>query len=509
MKSVIIKDENESLCLFNYNVDSKKLKTYNSQTYIPKLEHDCDHKSKCELYGDRVSKDGKTLYIKHFHRDLGKVDLNGVYGITKCYRLAYHAVSQENSRVNIKEKEENVHTDIENNLETDAVDKNMYSANLTTNVINGEITEVSVTNTEGNKIPELYRKKTTLRKGKIDNESENVCLTEGNTERSEKPKMLKSKRKSIGEKKKNEFTINNEGLGPMTFSSKIKPTENVEKEAPQLLNEIDNNKESNNNDKDTFALPKKPTLKFKKIDFDNTNNNKDPKDIEKSNNFYNIDKVKLKQLKSKVNPSNNNKDTKDPFFSPQINNKESSNPLFSFINSADTKSYKNLLERIKSSKANKQTSSNMDNDDFYNPNKKETKPSNQRSSIFDSIKPYSIAINEYKSSENFFSPSAKMYSTENVEINGVKAPKSIKELKDKFYTLDSNRKTSLRDISGMIKVEESKSIWGEQDLSSRSQLKCYPINYKPFNWYIVDSMIYPPNNMHETALKIDNQKLFK
>ena len=136
MKSVIIKDENESLCLFNYNVDSKKLKTYNSQTYIPKLEHDCDHKSKCELYGDRVSKDGKTLYIKHFHRDLGKVDLNGVYGITKCYRLAYHAVSQENSRVNIKEKEENVHTDIENNLETDAVDKNMYSANLTTNVIN-------------------------------------------------------------------------------------------------------------------------------------------------------------------------------------------------------------------------------------------------------------------------------------------------------------------------------------------------------------------------------------
>ena len=193
--------------------------------------------------------------------------------------------------MNIKEKEENVHTDIENNLETDAVDKNMYSANLTTNVINGEITEVSVTNTEGNKIPELYRKKTTLRKGKIDNESENVCLTEGNTERSEKPKMLKSKRKSIGEKKKNEFTINNEGLGPMTFSSKIKPTENVEKEAPQLLNEIDNNKESNNNDKDTFALPKKPTLKFKKIDFDNTNSNKDPKDIEKSNNFYNIDKV--------------------------------------------------------------------------------------------------------------------------------------------------------------------------------------------------------------------------
>ena len=94
MKSVIIKDENESLCLFNYNVDSKKLKTYNSQTYIPKLEHDCDHKSKCELYGDRVSKDGKTLYIKHFHRDLGKVDLNGVYGITKCYRLAYHADSQ-------------------------------------------------------------------------------------------------------------------------------------------------------------------------------------------------------------------------------------------------------------------------------------------------------------------------------------------------------------------------------------------------------------------------------
>ena len=59
MKSIIIKDENESLCLLNYNVDSKKMKTYNSQTYIPKLEHDCDHKSKCELYGDRVSKDGK------------------------------------------------------------------------------------------------------------------------------------------------------------------------------------------------------------------------------------------------------------------------------------------------------------------------------------------------------------------------------------------------------------------------------------------------------------------
>ena len=250
-------------------------------------------------------------------------------------------------------------------------------------------------------------------------------------------------------------------------------------------------------------------MKFKKIDFDNTNNNKDPKDIEKSNNFYNIDKVKLKQLKSKVNPSNNNKDTKDPFFSPQINNKESSNPLFSFINSADTKSYKNLLERIKSSKANKQTSSNMDNDDFYNPNKKETKPSNQRSSIFDSIKPYSIAINEYKSSENFFSPSAKMYSTENVEINGVKAPKSIKELKDKFYTSDSNTKTSLKDISGMIQYEETKSIWGDSDINNRSQLQYYPINFKPFNWYIVDSIIYPSNNMHESALKIDNQCLFK
>ena len=508
MKSIIIKDENESLCLLNYNVDSKKMKTYNSQTYIPKLEHDCDHKSKCELYGDRVSKDGKILYMKHFHRDLGKVDLNGVYGITKCYRLAYHAVSQENSRVNIKEKEENVHTDIENNLETDAVDKNMYSANLTTNINNGEITEICVTNTEGNKIPELYKKKTTLRKGKNDNDSEKVSLTEGNTERSEKPKMLKSKRRTIGEKekKKNEFTINNEGLGPMTFSSKINPTENVEKEAPRLVNEIDNNKESNNNDKETFELPKKPTLKFKKIDFDSSNSNKDPKDIEKSKNFYNIDKVKLEQLKNKVHPSNDNKHTKDPFFSPQVN-KESTNPLFSFINNADTKSYKNLLEKIKSTKNNKHT--NNDKDDFYNPNKKETKPSNQRSSIFDSIKPYSIAINEYKSSENFFSPSTKMYSTDNVEINGVKAPKSIKELKDKFYSSDANTKTSLKDISGMIQYEETKSIWGDSDVNNRSQLQYYPINFKPFNWYIVDSIIYPSNNMHESALKIDNQCLFK
>ena len=465
-----MKNEHESLCLLSIKVDSKKMQTYNSQTY-----HPTEDNLKCELNGDHFSKDGKVLYMKHFHRDLGKVDLNGVHGITKCYRLAYHTVSQENSTKNIKEKEE-LQTDF---VETDAV----YSANLTGN--EGGCGD----NLGGGK--ELYRKKKAEKKGRNGNneiESEFVCVSEGNTERDEKKKMLKSKRKPVNDKKENKDTvINNEGLGPIT----IQPEENVEKEPPQLVNDLDTNRESNDNE--LLSLPKKPTLKSKKNNFV-SNNKKESDEIDS--------KVKLEKLKAKVknNPTIDNKDSKEPFFSDNL-----SNPLFSFINTADTKSYKNLLEKIKTSKANIQSNSpHIDNDDFYNP-----KSSYQRTSIFDSIKPYSIAINAYQSSKaNLFSQNKKT-SEDNVEINGVKAPKSIKELKDKFYTLDSNRKTSLRDISGMIKVEESKSIWGEQDLSSRSQLKCYPINYKPFNLYIVDSMIYPPNNMHETALKIDNQKLFK
>ena len=467
-----MKSECESLCLYNINVDSKKMKTYNSQTYKPKFD---EERSNCELNGDHFSKDGKVLYMKHLHRDLGKVDLSGTNGITRCYRLAYHAVSQENSKITIKEKEDVVQTEC---VETDVV----YSASLT-----------GIAESE-----ELYRRKAVMKKGRNGNneiESENVCVSEGNTEGDEKKKILKSKRKGVGDKKekKDNVMITNEELGPSTFGTKVTPEENVEKEAPQLVNDIGNNKESNDND--ILSLPKKPI--FKKINLDS--NSKEPNEVERDKYFFNTEKAKLEELKAKVKPNNPNKEIKEPFFSDNLQN-----PLFSFINTADTKSYKNLLDKIKSSKNHMQKTPNIDNDDFYNP-----KESNHRSSIFDSIKPYSIAMNEYQSSaNNLFFPNQKN-SDNNVEINGVKAPKSIKELKDKFYASDSNTKTSLKDISGMIHYEENKYIWGEQGISNRSQLQYYPINYKPFNWYIVDSIIYPPNNMHEAALKIDNQRLLK
>ena len=201
--------------------------------------------------------------------------------------------------------------------------------------------------------------------------------------------MLKSKRKPVNDKKENKDTvINNEGLGPIT----IQPEENVEKEPPQLVNDLDTNRESNDNE--LLSLPKKPTLKSKKNNFV-SNNKKESDEIDS--------KVKLEKLKAKVknNTTIDNKDSKEPFFSDNL-----SNPLFSFINTADTKSYKNLLEKIKTSKASIQSNSpHIDNDDFYNP-----KSSYQRTSIFDSIKPYSIAINAYQSSKaNLFSQNKKNF----------------------------------------------------------------------------------------------------
>ena len=60
-----MKNEHESLCLLSIKVDSKKMQTYNSQTY-----HPTEDNLKCELNGDHFSKDGKVLYMKHFHRKL-------------------------------------------------------------------------------------------------------------------------------------------------------------------------------------------------------------------------------------------------------------------------------------------------------------------------------------------------------------------------------------------------------------------------------------------------------
>lgn len=507
--------EEEPIDLYARRVQCNKMKTYTTKhAYNPKLVHECDRNNECKLYADKVSQDGSVFYMKHCHKDFGKVDLSRTYGITKCYTLSYHYLSaenihpnneinvpeekkeiqeeikeekNENKEIDVQAKNENeekkynsviVQTSFDNNLETEAIDKNAYSSNITnTNTI----------------VHEFEKLKASKKKIVV----ENSIVTDPNNFSNINIKTNKNKEDEPIDHV-DVFFSQNPNLKTKTNS----------------FNSLSQKKNDNVNN-DVFALPNKPTLKFGKIEL---NKKLSDVDEEKSKNFFS--KVNQNNMTGKFRSTEQNTDN-DPFFNPtkDINNNNlRNNPLFTFINNAEPSSYKSLLEQFKSNQPKQMQ--NKVNDDFYsysdnNPNKSginKNRPTN-----FDNIKSFSQAIYDYRNktpSNNFFSINNddKSLPLDDAEINGVKAPRSIRELKSAFYSsFDVNRdKTSLKDISGLIiDKNREREYWCSTDINNRTQPIIYPINYKKFNWYIVDSIIYPSNNMHETALRIDNQQLFK
>ena len=122
------------------------------------------------------------------------------------------------------------------------------------------------------------------------------------------------------------------------------------------------------------------------------------------------------------------------------------------------------------------------------------------------------------------SSSRRHYILDEAEINGMKAPIDVYDLKTKFHNNNNNNditrnKTCLADITKLVTDKATfhsnnnnviTPLLTPKKVVTKHQIANYisqPSTTK-YKWYIVDSIIYPINNMHETALRIDNKHLY-
>lgn len=130
-------------------------------------------------------------------------------------------------------------------------------------------------------------------------------------------------------------------------------------------------------------------------------------------------------------------------------------------------------------------------------------------------------------SEASSSSSRRYYFLDDAEINGIKAPIDVSDLKSKFHTSNNNNnngitrnKPNLADITKQLVIDKT-TLYNNTNTNGISTLLTpkkaptpftyvsQPLSKPKYKWYIVDSIIYPINNMHETALRIDNKHLYK
>lgn len=124
-------------------------------------------------------------------------------------------------------------------------------------------------------------------------------------------------------------------------------------------------------------------------------------------------------------------------------------------------------------------------------------------------------------SEASSSSSRRYYFLDDADINGIKAPIDVSDLKSKFHTSNNNgnitrNKTNLADITKQLVIDKTtfhnnngiSTLLTPKKVITPTTYVSQPSNPK-YKWYIVDSIIYPTNNMHETALRIDNKHLYK
>ena len=254
-----------------------------------------------------------------------------------------------------------------------------------------------------------------------------------------------------------------------------------------ITNNISNNNDNNRSQKQFRSLLEQFKQNLTKDNHPNNNNNR-----LNSNPLYNMDLYSnFKQHHSPSSPLLKPYSPQDNLNKPQTKSNFDNIKLFS-----ETTSNNNNVHR---------PSSNLTEFSIYNPN--------------DNNNP----------SSNFIS-SPRRQPLEDAEINGVKAPSNVRDLKDMFYyNLEANRnKTSLAELNSMITGANPKpqmsipttnnSMHHRMNSPLRINNVFYcdntrnhqyqPLVCKKYNWYIVDSIIYPSNNMHETALRIDNKLLY-
>ena len=358
-----------------------------------------------------------------------------------------------------------------------------------------------------------------------------------------------------------------------------------------------NNKiRSNNNNNNVNQLQqqqhpyqKPPLVKVKNIsniDLTNTNNNNNNNafidDLEPFANNHNPSsqpsklqnlKNHLQQLNLSGNEANNNNNNNSPITNNMSNNSD---------NNQSQKQFRSLLEQFKQNLTKDTHPINNNNNPHYNmdlysnfkqhhsPSSPLLKPYSLQNtnninkpptkSNFDNIKLFSETTtnnnnahrpssnltefsiynpNDNNPSSNYNISSPRRQPLEDAEINGVKAPSNVRDLKDMFYyNLEANRsKTSLAELNSMIIGSNTKpqmnitstaynnnnnsiqhrmssplrinnTFYCDNNYNNRNYHHYQPLVCKKYNWYIVDSIIYPSNNMHETALRIDNKLLY-
>ena len=348
-------------------------------------------------------------------------------------------------------------------------------------------------------------------------------------------------------------------------------------------NDVDNNNDNNSGNQlqsqqqghQQLPYHKPPLLKVKNIsNIDLTNNNTncnafidDSEPFANNNAYHPPQPSKLQNLKNhlqQLDLSGNGAGNNDNMSSNNNNTSDHND------NSRSQKQFRSLLEQFKQNLTKDNRPSNPNTNALYtdlcsnfkqhhspsspllkpcSPHDNSIKPPTK--SNFDNIKLFSEATsnNPHRPSSNLtefsiynpndnnnnassnFIGSPRRQPIDDAEINGVKAPSNVRDLKDMFYyNLEANRtKTSLAELNSMIVGAKAKpqmniatcnrsnvsSTYSSVQHRMASPMRinntfqpAQPLACKKYNWYIVDSIIYPSNNMHETVLRIDNKLLY-
>lgn len=277
---------------------------------------------------------------------------------------------------------------------------------------------------------------------------------------------------------------------------------------------------------------KKINLNYNNI-IDKYNNNNINKDINNHddnsnhNNNKTINKPKPKKNLNILTQSTNNNNLPTPIPKSFLNRQPFQPTSPSPLPNLKTPPYRSLLEHFNQNRS-------------YHPpfppqpsqlliTSYSSKPTNPphplKKNNFDNIKLLSQTEHLPKPlpSEASSSSSRRCYFLDDAEINGIKAPIDVSDLKSKFHTSNNNNitrnKTNLADITKQLVIDKTtfhnnistnciSTLLTPKKVTTPSTYASQPSKRK-YNWYIVDSIIYPINNMHETALRIDNKHLYK
>ena len=504
----------------NCSIDCKSTKTYNNQQHPFKLDKtDCDKRTTPYVYNEGDFIGGNGFILHNAYKDLGKVDLRQrrlaeeQEGYERRHTLCYFYKEEHGKKgvqSNSDKSRQGKVTELDVVVERNEGEMKTMKQDDDDDYRKELFMESKCVQTRCNKKEGIFKKK---KIGKIGNSNNNKGNARncGHKEREWKEGKGNERDWKCSNKESNDNDNYNYNCSCNdNHCLDINDIENAHKVSDDHNDDNSNKVTENENEDFIGCLYKKiRKSKHKSVNINASNyNNNNIKGTNNNNPIVNKTKLNKNLLISSTQTKSNLPIAKS------FLNHEQPLPNPSDLLSPEVKPhpYRSLLEQFKQnrichSSLRPQTPQLMITSYSSKPS---SRPGPIKKNNFDNIK--LLSQTEHRAepllTESSCSSSHRCYFLDEAEINGVKAPIDVRDLKSKFHlnTSATRNRTCLAELTKLVIDKAALRSNGAALLTPR-RAETKPQIAK-YNWYVVDSVIYPINNMHETALRIDNKQLY-